>query len=246
MQPKTLFLFVFAFCYFLTTKGQRPSYYKLERPTVDADLQRKLKDVPISENQYFDLQANNRIVFITVVPEIFLSNKDSLMVDSRHWYERLKTAIGPERANAYISIIYMGRLTDAHNRYFSYKNDVFAGEVPLIENADTMLPPAALIRKFENLDSNKYIRQRRNRNGGMDIVFYTIVSNTSLEGIKGYAEKHWLRYLIDFLGSNFRLYDRISIIYTNRYCLDDNVLCTNLVNEGVLYYLDQFVNGKIK
>src|SRR5580704_8103435 len=72
----------------------------------DSTWTTKLSKMILADNQYFNLQGKGLIVLITIVPEISLKQKDSLLQESKYLESEISKAIKPEVENLMIDISY--------------------------------------------------------------------------------------------------------------------------------------------
>ena len=180
----------------------------------DTLLEKRIRKIILADNQFFNIDNKDAIILFNIVPENSLIKKDSLLEESKYLYNEILNTIGKERANENVDIAYIGQQTDKNNIGFTYKDNRYRGQVSY-GNHDTLLAPDNNVKQQLNkLDGNKYVRHIIDRNG-LTIVFTVISKDLSSKEKAGEGDA--VKFLSYYLQKQFCLYNRIHIIYLDRY-----------------------------
>lgn len=173
----------------------------------------------LSENQYFNTENKNFIILFNVVPNRALTNKDSLLQDSKRLYNEVLNILGKSIENENMDIAYWGKETDKNNISFSYVHNHYNGEASYSYHPDTLLAPDNNVRqRLTKLTFNKYVRHQLDKSG-LSIAFNVILKDASIMNQK-MAERDAVKFLVQYVDSQYCSYSFIKIFYIDQYSGD--------------------------
>lgn len=206
----------------------------------DTAFDKLVRQIVLADNQFIDAENKDFLVLFTIVPELALMNKDSLLHESKSLYKQVQMALGVKGRNETIDIAYWGRETDRNNVSFSYSHDKYRGEVISYGfRRDTLLAPDDNVReRLFKLEGNKYVRHVSGREG-LSIIFKVISKEASSMNQKR-AEMDALKFFVLYLREQHCLYQFIKISYIDQYTGEANLFTVKtdnlIVNDLIEYY----------
>jgi hypothetical protein len=208
----------------------------------DTAWTKRLSKMILADNQYFNLQAKGLLVLITIVPEISLKQKDSLLQESKYLVREISKAIKPEAENLMIDIAYFGRESDRFNLSFGYRKGSYSGPVTYGQY-DTLISSSNEVNnRLSHIRYNAYFRHIL-ADGSFILDYKMITKEVDYTVSRTMGEKDALTFLVKYLQNDYRKYSRIQIDYIDqndghvkRYEVSiDELIIANLTNYLLIY-----------
>lgn len=216
MKKLLSFLFV---CNVLHSYAQ---IQRLSEKRNDTAFDKYIRKMILADNQFFNTKSKNFIILFNIVPDKALKNKDSLLQDSKRKYNEVLINLGKRMENENIDVAYWGKETDKNNVSFSYSHNQYKGEASYSYYPDTLLASDSNVKqRLSKLSYNKYVRHQLDRNG-LSIAFNVILKDGSKMN-QEIAENDAVKFLVQYVGEQYCLYNSIKIFYIDQYSGEANL-----------------------